>query len=86
MDRKSGARLSQGRDDAPEATALVSLLIGGSATGSTDDASHDRKRDVEKIPRNVVSEVADFALRFRRRGRGLVRARTMDWASVPDDP
>src|SRR5207245_10606021 len=38
--------------------------------------NRDRKRDVEKIPRNVVSEVADLLLRFRRRGRRVVRVRT----------
>src|SRR5207245_8845797 len=38
--------------------------------------NRNRKRDAEKIPRNVVSEAADLALRCWRRGRWLVRVRT----------
>jgi hypothetical protein len=37
--------------------------------------NRDRKRNVEKIPRHVLSEVAQLLLRFRRHGRRLAPAR-----------
>jgi len=37
--------------------------------------NRDRKRNVEKIPRHLLSEVAQLMLRFRRHGRRLAHAR-----------
>ena len=37
--------------------------------------NRDRKRDVEQIPRHVLSEVAQLVLRFRRHRRRLAHAR-----------